>query len=297
MKGELRRSHDGKVISLESSCVIGRSPESDVRLESQQVSREHALIRLQSTGYWLYDLDSANGTTHNDRVVVSPVPLQSGDRIGVADEKFEFVDREPHSSGAMAPWSSDTVIGMRKAPLIVLVTDIVNFTGLSAGLTEEGLAEVLHVWYRDCSAVMEESGGLVDKFMGDGMLGYWPETTGEVRAAAVEAARAFAQGPLQRKPELAQMLGSEGGSMRCGVGLHLGDAALGTVARGTRTALGDAVNVAFRLEAFTRAVDASVIASEAFFEGWETGRDAFESLGRHQLKGIPEPLELWGLEA
>ena len=246
------------------------------------------MVMAQAAGFWLYDLGSANGTELNGRQMDQPTQLRHGDIIVMADITFEFHVPEEAGEFDMAAITESpmTVIGVRKTPMLILVTDIVDFSGLSERLTEEGLAAVLNVWYDQCRTIMDETGGTIDKFMGDGMFGYWKTTTPEARANALEAARRVAAG-----------LETHGEFLRCGVGLHIGEAAAGAVTRGERTVLGDAVNIAFRIESLTRGLQQSVLASSAFFDGWGTGLSMFSSVGTHELKGYTEPVELFALNS
>lgn len=297
MEAELWQEPNGLRATLSASNVIGRSPEADIKVFSSRVSREHCMIRQQASGYWLYDLGSANGTLLNDREIAQPMQLKHGDLIVIADITLRFRipgegDGPDQESLAEAP--SATPIGVRKTPIIILITDIIDFSGLSEKLTEEQLAQVLNTWYEDCRKVINDAGGTIDKFMGDGMFAYWTHTTPEFRALAVEAGKALLKPDWPE--EIQQLLDEHGVEIRCGAGLHIGEAAVGAVARGTRTALGDAVNIAFRIESMTRPLGRALLASNAFFAGWGAGQIMFESCGAHPLKGYTEPVELFALK-
>ena len=295
MEAQLRQQPRGLNFTLAESCVIGRSEEADVQVYSTRVSRQHALIRMHSDGYRIYDLDSANGTLVNDRDVDQPVLLQDGDVITLADIIFEFHLPTEAELATSPPVSAPTVtvVGVKKTPIIVLVTDIVNFSGISEKVTEEQLAAILNVWYEDCRRLMDESKGQIDKFMGDGMFGYWRQTSPEARVQALRVARHLVCGPQNPPDGVAKLMRKKGVSIRCGVGLHIGTAAIGSVARGARTALGDVVNTAFRIEALTRDLGHPILASADFFEDWEVGKSVFHHLGPHTLKGVTEPVVLY----
>jgi class 3 adenylate cyclase len=295
MEAQLRQQPTGLNFTLGESCVIGRSEEADVQVYSSRVSRQHAMIRLHADGYRIYDLDSANGTMVNDRDVDQPLLLQDGDIIALADILFQFhVPTESEQAPSPPPAAPTvTLVGVRKIPIIALVSDIVNFSAISEKLTEEQLAAILNVWYEDCRRLMEESKGQIDKFMGDGMFGYWRQTSPEARVQALRVARQLVCGPQHVSEGVAKLMRKKGVTIRCGVGLHIGTAAVGSVARGEKTALGDVVNIAFRIEAMTRELGHPILASGAFFEDWEMGKSVFHHLGPHELRGYSEPVELY----
>ena len=253
------------------------------------------MIRLHSDGYRIYDLDSANGTQVNERDVDQPVLLQDGDLITLADISFQFHIPADAEFSLPVPVSAPTatVVGVKMTPIIVLVSDIVNFSGISEKVSEEQLASILNVWYEECRRLMDESKGQIDKFMGDGMFGYWRQTTPEARVQALRVARQLARGPQNLPDGVAKLMRKKGVSIRCGVGLHIGTAAVGSVARGAKTALGEVVNIAFRIESMTRDLGYSILASADFFEDWEVGKSVFHHLGPHPIKGYSEQMVLY----
>ena len=258
------------------------------------------MILRKSTGFWIYDLGSANGTQVNGRDVTQPTLLEHEDVVTIADITLHFwvLGMSGDAVAVTEPQGPEaTVIGVKKTPVTLLVADIVNFTGQAERLAEEDLATALNAWYEDCQRIMDQLGGTIDKFMGDGLLAYWKDTTPQARANAVEAARLLVRGPKEHSPEVQKILDTHQMSFRCGVGLHIGDAAVGSVARGMRTALGDSVNVVFRIEAHTRVLNTSVLASAAFLNNWPEGAAAFQSQGPCELKGQSLPVELFSLTA
>ena len=78
--------------------------------------------------------------------------------------------------------------------------------------------------------------------------------------------------------------------------MHIGEAAVGAMSRGVQTALGDAVNVVFRVESLTRDVECDVVATDSFLEGWDEGREMFDSCGAHTVKGLSRAVEIFGLK-
>jgi len=70
--------------------LLGREPEADVRLTSEQASRRHARIVVRDDGAQLEDLQSKNGTRLNGRRVSGTAELQPGDRIEIGHELLVF---------------------------------------------------------------------------------------------------------------------------------------------------------------------------------------------------------------
>jgi hypothetical protein len=73
--------------------VIGRAPNSDIRLDSTLVSRAHAALTYTEAGnrITLEDLKSRNGVFVNGVLVQRPVPLEVGDQIRIGDQELELV--------------------------------------------------------------------------------------------------------------------------------------------------------------------------------------------------------------
>ena len=75
---------------------IGRTPEAEVFLDDRSVSRSHALVVRRRDGYWIYDLDSFNGTYVNRRRIGAQL-LEDGDQIQIGRYRLEFRQDPPAS--------------------------------------------------------------------------------------------------------------------------------------------------------------------------------------------------------
>lgn len=298
MKIELHCPLDGKSWPVGDSCVIGRHPGANVQLLDPNVSREHAMLRRQGDGhYYFYDLDSANGSRVNGITVAAPVRLRHGDQIVIADNLLvlRIGDSDLMETYADSGANATMMIGVQRVPMIFLVADLKGYTSISASMTEEELAAMIAPWYDECRQLLLPSGATIDKFIGDCVFAYWRSTDNATRADALIAARALGSHAPKVEDDLVERLSKSGIILECGIGLHIGDAAVGSITRGNHTALGDAVNLTFRIESLTRKLETSILASGAFIRGWPEGEAAFESLGAHPLKGYPLPVEVYGL--
>ncbi len=65
--------------------------------------------------------------------------------------------------------------GIEDVPCWLLVADIKNFTPLSRKLLSDKLATLVSSWLATCKEIIEKNSGIVNKYLGDGILAYWPD--------------------------------------------------------------------------------------------------------------------------
>jgi len=73
----------GQLFKCGKSLTMGRSPQAELRLDDDGISRNHARIRSETGRSWVQDLDSRNGTFVNGERITSDVELKDGDKIQV----------------------------------------------------------------------------------------------------------------------------------------------------------------------------------------------------------------------
>jgi adenylate cyclase len=301
MGARLRALVGGDDYPLEDFNLVGRGEEAGVRLNDSGVSRQHATIRREGTHFWLVDLGSANGSFVNEVAITTARVLKDGDRLQFGTSLFRF-DQKDGEHGHDVTGMKTQVLKRGPSPVktvavTMLVGDIKGFTHLSSQLTPEQVANLLREWYAECNAIMKQQGAMIDKFIGDCVFAYWPSVDKATKGRAIAAARALRGTDFSSSPTRQLLLDTMGIHIDCRIGLHVGEVALGAMGKGINTALGDAVNVAFRIEGLTRKVDRPVLASAAFLEGWwEEAQPESEACGLHDVKGHPEKLDLYALK-
>ncbi len=300
MGAVLKSLEKDQEIPLEDFNLIGRSPDASIRLLDGGVSRQHATIRRDGALYWVSDLGSANGSFVNDVAVTTARALRHGDRVQFGTSNFVFDSQEEErvsaDTGNVSTTSLHTIaLPVKTVRATLLVGDLRNFTSLSAQLSAEEVAAMLREWYADCERIIKSRDGIIDKFIGDGVFAYWPGDDISSRLKATEAARLLSgpeAGESAKRKWLKENMNLE---VHCHVGLNIGDVALGAMGRGNNTAVGEAVNVTFRIESLTRKLQVPVLAGAPFFQGWPEGLQIYQNAGIHPVKGQPEPVEVYSL--
>jgi len=303
MAAQLIHIDSGTCVDLVDFNMIGRGSDATILVEAASVSRQHASIRRQGADYWLTDLGSSNHTFLNDLVVRNAQKLAPGDRLRFGNIEFEFVSE---GSDSMAGQFDTTVLQtqmlaksepvVHSRPVVMLVADLKAYSRLSSKLPAEGLAKLMNYWYEDCRDLLEGREAVIDKFIGDCVFAYWHSDGPRARQLALEVAVILAN-PSGRLGEAhRKMLKEHDASFDCGVGLHVGEVALGGASKDDFTALGDAVNLAFRIEALTRDLDRDILASSDFVAGWNPEGGSFVSCGACEVKGYTEPVEVYAVE-
>ncbi|WP_225867332.1 adenylate/guanylate cyclase domain-containing protein [Cyanobium sp. NIES-981] len=197
------------------------------------------------------------------------------------------------------PGPLGTELGGRRCTCVVLFTDLVGFTALSARLAPGELFALLNRYFAAIAAAVIEQNGLLDKFIGDALMAEFgvPRSRGE-RAEAMAAVRA-ALAMQERLGALNRELASQGlPLLQQGIGLHVGEVIAGNLGSPQRlefTVVGAAVNVASRLQGLTRRFPDHPILLSAALRDLLPAEVRTLPLGRHQLKGWPTPLEVHAL--
>jgi adenylate cyclase len=249
-------------------------------LDSRKVSRRHALIHLQNVGeLWLIDFGSSNGTFLNKRRIHHPIRLSDGDQLTIGDQAFKF--RQP----VVISEDYKTVVMERTSREIehiscwLLVADIRGFTPLSRDLQSEDLDVLLGAWIFTCKKIIENHHGIVNKYLGDGFLAYWPHSTTspEEIAAILSALKELQRG---QSPEFRFVV-------------HFGPVAIGGVAAmGEESLMGSEVNLIFRLEKLAGSLGEPCCVSGAAHTQLR-GLIATRPLGEFELKGFEAKCEFF----
>ncbi|WP_435627042.1 adenylate/guanylate cyclase domain-containing protein [Candidatus Ferrigenium straubiae] len=182
----------------------------------------------------------------------------------------------------------------KRRRVCVLFADIRGFTARSEQTTPEAIIELLNGYFAQMTEAIHKHGGVVDKFIGDGLMAFFgaPQSIEHPERKALEAAQEM----LLRLHRYNQSLTGQGVEpIAIGIGIHAGDVILGYIgseARHEYTAIGDTVNAASRLEGMTKTLGYPVVCSSAV-AGAVKGSTELVDLGEHSVRGHA-PMHLFG---
>ena len=189
-------------------------------------------------------------------------------------------------------------LGGEKRDCTVLFSDIRGFTAISESMAPEALVKFINGYLSPMTRIVFEEGGTLDKYIGDALMAFWgapiPQEDHALRAC--RTALRF----LEELQQLRQRWRAEGlPEIEIGVGINTGPMVVGNMGSDLRfdyTVMGDAVNMASRLEGANKLFQTSIMVSE---DTWK--RVAAEATGRRlgslRLRGRSEPVRVWELMA
>jgi len=252
-----------KKIPCKAVLTLGRDKNSDIVIIDLLVSRNHAMIRrLGRSDYYLIDSGSSNGSFVNSHRVAIPRLLKTGDRIQIGGSELVFEQKHKLEDALDTISMEETIISDRPVirKITVLVADIRGFTSLSESVDIRTLTRMMTNWFHNVTDVISEHGGIVDKFIGDCVFARW-EFDDDAAQSVMKALQAAVlindvTEELNKNTEVPEKL-------RVGVGINTGIASMGIGQ--DATALGDTVNIAFRLESATKVLGTDIVMSESSY--------------------------------
>ena len=172
--------------------------------------------------------------------------------------------------GLIDPQSLAASDGERRV-MTVLFCDMKGFTSLSEGTTPQGLVKVMNHYLSTMSGPIRSHRGIIDKYIGDAIMAYWgppfTEHSEQARLACLAAVEMADRGTALRT-ELPELLGVRTVPSDCEVriGIATGEVLVGSIGSEfmmSYTVMGDAVNLASRLENANKFYGSHSLASEA----------------------------------
>jgi adenylate cyclase len=174
-------------------------------------------------------------------------------------------------------------------------SDLRGFTERSDRLPSERIIAILNALFEAQAAGIRAHGGEILKFIGDGLLAIFPIAESDAVAAVAKAAVAAAQDAISAVASLTDHPAMDGEPpLDIVIALHIGTVHYGNIGAADRldfTVIGPAVNLVSRIENPAKTLGQPIVVSAEL----AAALDSVVSLGRHRLRGLPAPQELFAL--
>ncbi len=225
------------------------------------------------------NLDRAIDVTAEDEIgqlaaAFNRMVLQLRENLRVRETFGKYID--PRVVEGLIDRPALTAAEGQRRVMTVLFCDLQGFTSLSEGMTPQGLVKVMNRYLSTMSEPIRTHRGIIDQYIGDGIMAYWgPPFVDEADHArlACLAAQEMIERIAPLRQEIPELLGVRGTPMeRCDfrIGIATGEALVGSIGSDVMmnyTVMGDVVNLASRLEGANRLYGTRNLVSERTVAG------------------------------
>jgi class 3 adenylate cyclase len=177
----------------------------------------------------------------------------------------------------------------------ILFLDVFNFSKLAEKMRPEDIVDLLNTAFEIFEPIISRHRGFVDKFTGDGLMAIFEDSESSVGVCL--AARALIESMQEVNEKLTAKSYPE---IAIGIGINFGPVILGNIGSPERlnfTVIGEAVNLASRLESHTRTMGPNTICASPGIRSRAGELISWKDLGAIHIKGYPEPLQAFELLA
>jgi class 3 adenylate cyclase len=184
--------------------------------------------------------------------------------------------------------SEGEILQGEEVDVTIMFVDIVGFSARAEMMPADQICAELNDFFGLIVPIVAEHDGHTNKLIGDGLMAVFgtPIHLDDHADRALRSACAIQDALWERYR----------GALRAGIGLNTGSVVVGTMGGGTKldfTLIGDAVNVAARVEALTRGTDDAILLTEATRQAVREPRVALASRGVTPVKGRAEPVSVY----
>lgn len=200
----------------------------------------------------------------------------------------EHIDEMLHTT-------SDYALHGEDREMTVLFADIRNFTSISEKLSAAELVEVLNTFFTPMTEIIFKHRGTIDKYIGDMIMAFWGAPLKDKHHAR-HALQSAIEMDAKLKDLRQQFAQHQWPDIKIGIGINSGMMSVGDMGsrfRRNYTVLGDAVNLAARIESLTKFYGVDILVTEAT-QRHQT-KFVFRQLDRVKVKGKETGIEIYEL--
>jgi len=235
-------------------------------------------------------------TTHDELGLLTTSFVDMGKGLAERERVKETFGKFVNKEIAELALKGDLNLGGTRRVATIFFSDIRSFTAISETMEPEAVVEFLNAYMTRMVSCLEQTGGVVDKFIGDAIMGVWgaPVSKGTPEADATAAVEAM----LMMRQSLIEFNADRGGPgkplIKIGCGLNSGPCLagqIGSLQRMEYTVIGDAVNLASRIEALNKPFGTDILISQSTLE-LVGPRFVTEPMTPIKVKGKSQPLQI-----
>ena len=186
-----------------------------------------------------------------------------------------------------------------KRDVAILFSDIRSFTNISEKNKPEVIVAFLNRYFTIMCTIIKKHGGTIDKFIGDAIMALfgapvsYEDNAARAVAAATEMREALSSVPI------GDLILPDGMKFNIGIGIHYGDVIVGSIGSDDKTdysVIGDAVNLASRLEGLTKQYGSMILVSQAVKDDCEQQKFSFRYLDDVRVKGKKNAVPIYAVD-
>jgi adenylate cyclase len=214
----------------------------------------------------------------------------------VRDFIFSVLGRSVSPEVARRVANDFSLIRPERREVTVLFSDLEGFTGISEKMPPDELIQLLEEYFAEMTRLVRDTGGHLDKFIGDAVMALWnaPTPKQDHAALACESALRMRAALGERQAEWEARYGHV---LTARAGINTGEVVVGHVGsdlQAAYTAIGDAVNLASRLEGANKVYGTYVLVGEETVRR-ASDRYVFREVDRTRVKGKTVPTRVFEL--
>jgi adenylate cyclase len=185
-------------------------------------------------------------------------------------------------------------LGGKRQKITIMSSDLRGFTALSERLAPEDVVQILNIYFKDMLEVISAYHGVVDKFMGDGILVLFgvPATRENDAQRAIACAIAMQQA-MKGVNEKMKHLGL---TLEMGIGINTGECVVGNIGSEKHTeytVIGSEINLTFRIETYT--TGSQILISESTFKAADPSLLRVDGQKQVKPKGVKQPITIYDI--
>ena len=248
---------------------IGRDTGSDIQVDDSAVSRIHASITASTSGIFLADHASLNGTFVNSEKISTMRIVEPNDLVNIGPVKIKV---DIHGLEGLSSTNPDAkaramTAQLKPCSVTLLIASVPNYLEIAKEVPATDAANMLASWSQGVSKIISEHGGEFDKFVNSSVVARWNEDEQKSAEAALSAAKVIKEftktmansdwSYQKEQPWSARMI------------LNSGQGLIGSIGGASNqgfSVLGDPVNATFKLAEETQSSEHKIILSKSIVE-------------------------------